>query len=317
MVFNYSQKLLAVTLALVLVAGMTSPAFAGKEQSCTPPPSGMVAWWPGDGAATDLIGANDGTLVGDAAFATGKVGDAFSLDGFVDSVDILDTDDSLDTGTSFTIDAWFKTDDVDKVDPGSTSQKTQSIVMYGFSNSFGKNNVLLIRDGFLEFEVRNGGGPEDLVGTTVLTSNTWYHGAYTYDGDTTTGTLYLNGQVEDTDNTTNINLDANSRVLIGKYQSPSGFNINFDFDGMIDEVEIFDRALSQTEIQDIYNAGSAGKCKTEPTPVAGELLSLDSTSLVIAGLASSMIWMVPAVAGIAGAGIYLVKVRTSRRIKNE
>jgi len=43
-------------------------------------------------------------------------------------------------------------------------------------------------------------------------------------------------------------------------------------------------------------------------PVAGELLSLDSSALVIGGL-SSMIWMVPAVAGLVGAGLYMVKTR--------
>ena len=43
-------------------------------------------------------------------------------------------------------------------------------------------------------------------------------------------------------------------------------------------------------------------------PVAGELLSLDSSALVIAGL-GSMIWMVPAVAGVVGAGVILVKFR--------
>lgn len=44
-------------------------------------------------------------------------------------------------------------------------------------------------------------------------------------------------------------------------------------------------------------------------PVAGELLSLDSSALVVAGLTSSMAWMIPAVAGIVGAGVYLVKFR--------
>ena len=46
--------------------------------------------------------------------------------------------------------------------------------------------------------------------------------------------------------------------------------------------------------------------------VAGELLSLDSSSLVIAGLTSSAVWMIPTLAGIAGAGIYLMKLRTNR-----
>ncbi|MFQ5440819.1 MAG: hypothetical protein ACE5DL_05085 [Nitrosopumilaceae archaeon] len=49
--------------------------------------------------------------------------------------------------------------------------------------------------------------------------------------------------------------------------------------------------------------------KVKETPVAGELLSVDPTSLVIAGLTSSIAWMIPAVAGIVGAGIYLVKFR--------
>jgi len=47
-------------------------------------------------------------------------------------------------------------------------------------------------------------------------------------------------------------------------------------------------------------------------PVAGELLPLDSSALVVAGLASSAVWMIPAVAGVAGAGIYLIKLRTNR-----
>jgi hypothetical protein len=51
-----------------------------------------------------------------------------------------------------------------------------------------------------------------------------------------------------------------------------------------------------------------------PTPtfaVAGELLSLDNSALMIAGL-SSMIWIAPAVAGLAGAGLFLVKHRANR-----
>ena len=44
-------------------------------------------------------------------------------------------------------------------------------------------------------------------------------------------------------------------------------------------------------------------------PVAGELLPLDSSALMIAGLTSMSVWMVPTVLGLAGAGVYLVKFR--------
>ena len=47
----------------------------------------------------------------------------------------------------------------------------------------------------------------------------------------------------------------------------------------------------------------------EPTQVAGELLPLDSTALFLAGVQSMTVWMIPAVVGLAGAGVYLVKFR--------
>ena len=73
------------------------------------PPPGMLAWWPGDGNANDIVGGNHGILKGDAAFAPGMVGRAFSLDGVGDYVEVAHNS-NLDPGTSsFTIDAWIKT----------------------------------------------------------------------------------------------------------------------------------------------------------------------------------------------------------------
>jgi len=47
----------------------------------------------------------------------------------------------------------------------------------------------------------------------------------------------------------------------------------------------------------------------EPQQVAGELLPLDSSALMIAGLTSMSVWMIPTVLGLAGVGVYLVKYR--------
>ena len=47
-------------------------------------------------------------------------------------------------------------------------------------------------------------------------------------------------------------------------------------------------------------------------PVGGELLPIDNTALLLAGIQSSAIWMLPALAGIAGAGLYLVKTRMNK-----
>ncbi len=51
---------------------------------------------------------------------------------------------------------------------------------------------------------------------------------------------------------------------------------------------------------------------THTQVVGGELLPLDSTALVLAGLQTSAIWMLPVLAGLAGAGFYLVKFRTNK-----
>ncbi len=57
---------------------------------------------------------------------------------------------------------------------------------------------------------------------------------------------------------------------------------------------------------------SKGLAIIDNTPVGGELLPIDSTALMLAGLQSSAIWMLPVLAGIAGTGFYLVKFRTNK-----
>ena len=65
-----------------------NPAAAPTPTPCAPPPSGLVSWWPGDGNARDIWGSHNGTLENGATTAAGKVGQAFSLDGGNDYVDV-------------------------------------------------------------------------------------------------------------------------------------------------------------------------------------------------------------------------------------
>src|SRR5690349_21751738 len=50
-------------ILVMLAVDAVRPA---RAANCLPPPPGLVAWWPGEGDAKDLIGANDGTLQGGA-----------------------------------------------------------------------------------------------------------------------------------------------------------------------------------------------------------------------------------------------------------
>ena len=56
---------------------------------CLDSPSGLISRWSGDGHPFDLVGANNGTMMNTATYATGRVGRAFSLDGDDDFVQVV------------------------------------------------------------------------------------------------------------------------------------------------------------------------------------------------------------------------------------
>src|SRR5206468_10268120 len=82
---------------------------AGAPPPCAPPPAGMVAWYPGDGNANDIVGGNNGTLQGGVTFAPGEVGQAFNFNGIDSFVNVPDAA-NLHL-QSLTIDAWVKPTD--------------------------------------------------------------------------------------------------------------------------------------------------------------------------------------------------------------
>ena len=88
----------------------------------------------------------------------------------------------------------------------------------------------------------------------------WYHVAAVRDDAAKTIELYVNGNLE------------GSKSYAGKIPVSSRATSTWEavalwgdyFNGDLDEVEIYNRALSDSEIQAIFNAGSAGKCKLPP-----------------------------------------------------
>ena len=104
---SISKTTKAVLGGVVLFVIFTSIPEAASQETCVPPPSGMVAWWPGDGNTDEIVGARNGSIVGSAGFAPGMVCDAFSFDGngWVD----VDDDPIWTLGTAdFTIDLWVQ-----------------------------------------------------------------------------------------------------------------------------------------------------------------------------------------------------------------
>jgi hypothetical protein len=244
-------------------------------------PAGLVSYWPfneGSGTTTaDSKNGNDGTIQGGVSWTTGKIGNGLDFpgsgsDGYVD-VGIVDAfPNFIDLGTfdvagsDITILAWFKADDFGVNDARIISKATGTAEDDHFwmlsTRGVGGQGAAPYR---MRFRVDLGGSTVTLIDgsdpssssltdtepTQIdLATNTWYFVAAVYDGSTMK--IYLNGQL-----IANA-AQAGTRETSTTAEVWMGDNPNTDFrpfDGIIDEVAVFDRALTQEEIEELYNNG--------------------------------------------------------------
>jgi hypothetical protein len=241
------------------IAGYANPAVA----TCSPAPPGMVSWWDGEGSGRDIRGDNSGTLVGSPTFPSAEVGQAFGLNGTSQYVSVPDAP-SLRL-TNFTIDAW-----VNPIDVTTDHAIMIKSALGGSGNDFAYG-LRVLAGGQAEGRIAiDGGASANVISTGVLPVNQFTHVAVTYDG--TALKLYLNGAPDGTTNTTLAPAQNANPLSIGVWQSVSAGIIQY-WNGQIDEAELFSRALDITEIQNIFNAGAAGKCKPRCTTAPSGLVS--------------------------------------------
>ncbi len=226
-------------------------------------PSGMISWWDGDDVsettAFDIQGGNDGTRVGGVSIIPGKVGNAFSFDGVNDYVKVSNSS-NLEP-LNITVDAWVKSSN-----PGNTGGSPRYILAKGARLCERASYALWARgsSGGIEFYISDGYFPgrfSPAAPQAAVWDGNWHHVAGTYDGNKVR--LYLDGvEIGDgTPETIQIGygdvMTTTNDLSIGRYDG----TCKISYTGLLDEVEIFGRALPASEIQAIYNAGSAGKCK--------------------------------------------------------
>ena len=207
-----------------------------------PPPEGMVSWWPGDGNAQDIWDGNHGVLVGGTTFTGGKVGQAFSFDNSLNSGVLVADSPNLNPTEALTIDAWVK--------PSSFPNAFPTVVRKRITDP---QYLLAVTDQGQAHCNIGGPGADPVAGLVSL--NEWAHLACTY--DRVAVRLFVNGAEVATSPATQPIPTTSAPLGIGKLDGATTKN----FDGLIDEVEIFNRALTAAEIKAIYDAGSAGKLR--------------------------------------------------------
>ena len=208
-------------------------------------PSGLVSWWAGEGNADDLVGTDTGSSQNGVTYAPGEVGYAFSFDG-TGSVSIPDSPSFQSLTNAMSFGAWIKV-------PG-WNNTLECVFSKGLpwalQRNWNTNSLLFSTEGL---------NSVDLQGNIRVDDGNWHYVVASYDGSRKF--IYVDGFLD-------VQVAATGSIITSTFPAVIGDDPYWGsrpFTGMIDEVQIYNRALSVSEIQAIYQAGTNGMCA--PTPL--------------------------------------------------
>ncbi len=206
--------------------------------------AGLVGHWQLDEAAGttayDATGnGNNGTLINGTSHATStcEIGYCLSFNGTTNYVDVAETTSSLDVTNALTFAAWIYP----------TSVSSYAPILAKIPPAYGSGYEFANSSGNLRTTLRTSGGNCDFS-QGALTANAWQFVVATYDGTVTRH--YINGALSATSPTCTLGAAANNNDLYlgGRASDASRFA------GLIDDVRIYNRALSADEVHNLYNS---------------------------------------------------------------
>jgi len=236
----------------------------------TIPTSGLVSWWRANGNANDSFGSYNGSLINGATFAPGMIDQAFSLDGTNDYVYMPNTT-LIDGGSQATYMAWvypaaLPADgfyfNIINVGEGTmpTWDPLQCRLQY---YRLGGQPVRF----YMDCGINNANDVSYRYSSNTYSPNSWYLVVAVFNNGTID--MYVNGVLDNgTQQSTAgafINTNAFNYVTIGALRRSDGSLTSSYWPGLIDEVAIYNRALSANEIEAIYNSNINSNIKEIPT----------------------------------------------------
>lgn len=202
---------------------------------------GLLAYYTADSTANDALGTYNGTLVNGATYGTGIINNGFNLDGINDYASISPTfGSSLTAPTSaFTYSAWvYKT------------KSGQAFIVQNGTVDMGCC-LFVTSGGFVGLTYQ---GVTQQTSSSIsagfVNLNTWHHLVAAYDGAGSV-TFYNDGADVGTKSISWTDGTGTSNTYIGTYSGISNY-----FGGIIDEVGVWDRQLTASEVTDLYNSGA-------------------------------------------------------------
>lgn|ERR1700681_3859864 len=257
-----------VTLALF------TAVTAASAQVCVPAPYGIVSWYPAETNAQDIVSGNNGGVNGSVTFGPGRVRQAFQFHGQpTDGVNLGNVAAfDFSSTSSFSIEAWVNV--ASYANTGSNDGFMIVTLNYTCTAQTPAAEVLAIQlpsRGAI-FMVRNASGQQvTLLSSMKIPAATWTHLVAVRDASCSKVYLYVNGVLaalasDPTSGSGKPSLANTGPDYIGRRMT---CGTNNPFNGGIDEVSIYSRALTECEIKALYNAGCAGKCRPGTCPAAG------------------------------------------------
>jgi hypothetical protein len=258
-----ARRIGIVLFVAALVQGPRATRRALGDEGGSSVRPGHVACWRGEGDGADSVGGHHGTLLGSPAFGSGVVGQAFAFDGIDDALRVPDAP-ALNPTTGITLAAWLNTPEEFRLQRAifvkpwvQVSQPPYYQYALAYTNLASHPDfpgglpqaltLYLSVDGSSQYEH-----------LTLLDSGIqgrWAHVAATYDGASMR--IYVDGVLRASRALTGaINVFA-TPLAIGDY-GPTGNFPGQNFKGGMDELELFGRALSDAEVEELHEAGLAG-----------------------------------------------------------
>jgi hypothetical protein len=204
---------------------------------------GLVAYWSFDTSIADTVGTNDATCTNCPASGPGVAGNAQVFTG---SECLSVTSMQSWSAPTFTLSAWIQA-------PAMTGP-----VMVHESSSGCPSPELSVTNGLGLTQLNNvGTHNEAWTPVAIAQPDAWHHVAVTWDG--TTQEVFLDGQCACNAAPTSLPADNVQPFTIGCYPGAGTM-----FTGSIDEVRIYNRALSHADVAGLYAVGGL----VAPTPIA-------------------------------------------------
>lgn len=208
----------------------------------------LISYYKAESNANDSLGTYNGTAQGGLTYSTGKSGNSFDLNGTNAYVEFGDNHDIGLLSKSFS--CWIKT---------TSTSGYKLIISKSFSAATGGRYYITQFDNKIQFSFDANGNVIVIQSNANINTNTWYHLTAVLDR-TDKLKLYINGSLDastvtaGTNNLTSYSSDnftTTTPFRIGAYTASDNTTPSLFFTGLIDEVGVWNRVLTTTEITEL------------------------------------------------------------------